>query len=130
MELSNLKSITINGVTINHIETSFNPNLKDEFKKSTLMTKTAIEEFANVKIQNDISFDEAHSKNLTFDSVEVKNNIAVPYNYIINNDVITFSDNTYGEVYIPSKLFIEDEIEKFNPNTINATKQVSKNYYF
>lgn len=126
MELSNLKSITIGGTTIDHIETHYNPNLKAEFKKTTLMTKTAVEEYADAKITDSNSFEASHFKNLTNDSAEYKNNMVKPYNYTISSNTVNFTEDTSSIIYVPSKLFTTDSVQEITPETINATFQISR----
>lgn len=118
MNLSNISSVIIDNKFINHIETVYNPNLKEIYKASTIMTKTAIEEMINggggssapsafySKFKEDMLFDKSE-----VETIESGNFKAVPYNYNINTTTTTLqtTNETTDVIYVPSYYFIKDD---------------------
>lgn len=134
MNLNNISSITIGNKTINHIETVYNPNLKEIYQSTTLMSKSAvIEMLANIsdssvflsKYKQDILFDKADIDKVI--QIEAENFYKItPYNYAINSTTIETLDDTTDTIYIPYQFFTETYKFENTATTININKPISK----
>lgn len=128
MELCNLSSITIQGRTINRFENHYNPNLKEEYKRNSIMTRRALEEYADATFSKfSKNFFDEHRKNLLLDKANYVNGIVEPYKYTINESgLITFTDDTTDVIYIPTKLYTVDSVIEIFPTNITVSKEISK----
>lgn len=124
MDLDNVTSLTIGDNTINRIETSYNPNLKEAYYSTSLMTSSASEELVNIKKPKTF-FLEEHRENMLSDSVTIQNGTNI-YGYTIDNDTITIGEKATDEVFIPKTFITEDSYEDATITTINVNKSIDK----
>lgn len=117
--LYNIKTIDINGNSVDKIAKNYNTHLKN--KTTQVASLKAVEECINLnKTICNYEFNKQHNLNLTYGNIVVKDNYDVTYNTCVslNEDTNTFIYDTQKIISgVTSKVvYVSKTVKKFNTN--------------
>lgn len=119
MNLNNLLSLNS---SIEHIETHYNPNLKTEYKSTSLMSRQAIEEFQSIK--NDFFI--KNQLNILYEKANLLSKNIEDYNLTYDETTIKTAENTPNIIYIPKYFYSNNQIKINKASELIIDKLVEK----